>query len=112
MRTHQNNAAFVAWRDPQALRDLVDIRFLCAARLEPSGTGRPASAVLDLTFFDGKRVAVVPFIEISAEMLEQRECSPFIWPAALAASNAGGTDTIESALLPWIESLSIHQALP
>lgn len=112
MRTHRKYSPLTCWRDQSQLEDLVDLRHLAAARLEPIVRGLRGGCMLDLVFCAGERVAVVPFIEIAPEMLVQREASPFVWPheAAQAVSEDAAAG-VESALLPWVESLTLARQL-
>lgn len=108
MRTHAKFSYVALWRDEQQLREVVKLRSLAAARLEPIVRGLRGGALLDLVFCEEGRTAVLPAIEISAEMLMQRESSPFIWPESAGAVLREETaEEIERALLPWIESLTL-----
>jgi len=112
MRIHRKHQRLLPRMDAQALRELLEPRFLLAARLEPVMFGASGGAMLDLSFTDGKRHALVPAIEVLPSMLEVREASPLIWPAAIAQHvRPQQCDEIERAVLPWIESLTLGRTL-
>jgi len=108
MRTHRNRSAFVCWRDESLLRDVVSADTLQVARLEPVIRQMQASAGLDLLFARNGRYAVIPFIDIEALMLTEREKSPFVWPAtAVESIDQRVLEQIEALVLPWIEAISL-----
>ncbi len=112
MRTHRKYTTFGGRRLRGQVEELAETRCLAAARLEPVVRGLRGGAMLDLIFTAGGRVAVVPFIEIAPEMLQQREMSPFVWPHESAAIlGVDRADAIERTLLPWIESLTLARQL-
>lgn len=112
MRTHARFSTFVHTQDESFLRDAVRPAALVAARLEPVVRGLRGGACLDLAFSLDGRIAVVPFIEIAPEELEERELSPLIWPRAIARAVDGEQAcALEDLLVPWIESHTLGRQL-
>ncbi|MFN2448640.1 MAG: hypothetical protein ABR508_02435, partial [Candidatus Baltobacteraceae bacterium] len=108
MRTHRKFPLFGYPRDGQKMRDTATLAHLAAARLEPVLRG----AYLDLLFCGARESVCIALIELCPAMMDQRESSPFIWPAAAAQFLDHAVVTaIEDALLPWIESLCFNRAL-
>lgn len=80
---------------------------LAIARFEPAIAYTRGSAFLDVVFCDGAGIAAIPGIEIAVEMLQERERTPLIWPAAVEALGGEVLSAIESELLPWLESITL-----
>lgn len=112
MRIHRKYGAFQFPRTADRVRDIVALRNLTAARIEPVLSGAAGGLLLDCIFEKDGSFAVVPFIEIATPMLDRRESSPFVWPEPVAACITHETAReIEDALLPWLESESFNRGL-
>lgn len=112
MRTHRRYALLTACSSREAVADLFFAEHLAVVRLEPVWHNLGSLALADFIFTRGDRIAFVPAVEIEQAMLDQRESSPFIWPAVLM----GGIDheraaRVEDAILPWLESRTLGVAL-
>jgi hypothetical protein len=78
---------------------------LAVARLEPTIVqGVDGGFALDLTFFDGGTVAVLPFVQVQPSYLVQRERTPLIWPQQTRSLGCDVLRNLERELLPWLES--------
>ncbi|MEO6913375.1 MAG: hypothetical protein ABI182_05085 [Candidatus Baltobacteraceae bacterium] len=112
MRSHSARSTFICWRETAALREIVGVDSLVAARYEPLIRQTTPACGLDLTFVRDGRVAVIPFITVDAAMLIERELEPLVWPKAVADVLSDAIiDPITEAVLPWIESLTLSRAV-
>jgi hypothetical protein len=81
---------------------------LAIARYEPAlSRGVQGAAFVDLVFSDGARIAVLPYVEVAAAMLLERERTPLIWPDAARDLGYDTLEALERALLPWLESRAL-----
>lgn len=112
MRFHRMLLAFALWNEA-LLRDLVDVRYLVAARLEPyvRTVRRFWGGGLDLVFTDGGRIAVVPFIDVEEAMLLVPEDSPIVWPAAAECVDRERLLAVEREIVPWIAAEALGRSL-
>jgi hypothetical protein len=111
MRTHRRYAPLTA-AFARGSASIVSATNLAALRMEAVRSILAGFGLLDATFFDGERVAVVPGIEIDPAMLDEREESPLIWPHEIAVRIGHETvRAIEEAIVPWIESHAFNHCV-
>lgn len=104
MRFHGNYPLFQTWLDLPESATLVRADRLAVVRFEPVTNHVRGAAVLDLLFSDGERVAAVPYVCVTPEMLLERERTPMVWPQAASALGWETLDELERLILPWLES--------
>ncbi len=110
MRTHRRHPAFTHFAQWSHGRVSLNAQTLTVARIEPIDERADEPAAMDLVFFDGENVAVVPRIEIVPEMLEYPELSALVWPAAYAhCVSHEQAAALEAALLPWIQARRLDE---
>lgn len=111
MRFHRRYPLLQTWSTDPAQRAVIAAENLCMARFEPAMLDVLGSGVVDLMFSSGERIAVVPFLQVSSEMLLQRENTPLLWPHACSDFAAETLEALEDAVLPWLTSLTLARQL-
>lgn len=111
MRFHRHYAFLQTWMASERLRSIVTADNLAVARFEPTVHFATGGAFLDLVFFDGDAIAVLPLLEVTPQMLLERELTPLIWPAACAALPRERLEALEAQIIPWLESLAFARQL-
>lgn len=110
MRFHRRYPFLQCWAGIPQARERVRVQHLAFARFEPSMSYMRPSGMLDVVFCDGEAVTVIPFADVVVEMLQERERTPIVWPAAVE-DLAPHLAQIEAALLPWLQSLTLARQL-
>jgi hypothetical protein len=111
MRFHRRYPFLQAWTSSGDLCDLVTPKNLAIARFEPTMQLMTGGGVVDLIFSDGDAVAVIPLIEVSPQMLLERELTPIMWPAAYSVLPREHLEALETQIVPWLQSLAFARQL-
>ncbi len=91
---------------PDRLRDLVRPGTLAVARCESIFFESSAVAILDLTFDDGSRTAILPGVAVDASRLATRSGSSIWWPSQIEALGLrAAVEAIEAEIMPWLRTL-------
>lgn len=108
MRFHKRYPLLQLWLDSAGSRDAINVPSLAVARYEPAvSNGVHGTALLDLIFANGSKIAVLPYIEIDTIMLLERGRAPLIWPNAAHSLGYDTLDALERTILPWLESRTL-----
>jgi hypothetical protein len=96
-----------SWGSPFAIvRAVARVETLAVARFEPIFWENTAVALLDLTFDDGARTALLPGIGVETVRLAQNEGSALFWaPEVIRAIDPSLLDAFEAAVTPWLRTL-------
>jgi hypothetical protein len=96
-----------AWGSPlERLSGMASAQTLAVARFETVFWENTAIALLDLTFAERARTAVLPGVAIDTVKLAQNEGTACFWaPAVIAALGDARLDELEAAVTPWLRTL-------